>query len=114
MAAVFVEGVRARPMKIIRIPRPTTTARRRVVLICSYLDGDHAPDDQVAYEDHESADDKQDPAHDAGEHWPEVRRSDEVHEGGEHDGQEGDQGSRRPRLGRQRRDLALDPNPFGD
>src|SRR5260370_31063105 len=97
-------------MKIISTPRPTTTASRTVVLIRSYLDGDHSPDDQVADEDHETADDQQDPADEALEHRPEVRRRDEVHEGGEHDGQERDQRSPPSCLTGQRRDLTLDPH----
>src|SRR2546422_6516366 len=101
-------------MKIIRMPIPTTIARRRVVLISSYLDGDHSPDDQVADEDHENSDRDQDPADEVLEHRPEVRRRDEVHEYREDDRQEGDQGARRPRLGGQRRDLTLDPDALPD
>src|SRR5450759_909727 len=104
ISAVLPDGVRARPMKIISTPSPTTTARRRVVLISSYLDRDHATNDEVADEDHEGADGEQNPADDALEHRSEVGWSDEVHEGGEHDGKECDQGSGCSCLGRQCRD----------
>src|ERR1700674_2751469 len=114
ISAVFRDGVRARPMKIISTPKPAISANRSVLFNCSYLDRDHAPDDQVANEDHEGADHDQDPADEVLEHWPEVRRRDKVHEGGEHDGQEGDQGSRRSRLSGQRRDLTFDPYALAD
>ena len=59
----------------------------------SNLDGDHAPDDQVADENHERADRDQDPADEVLEHGPEISRRHEVHEHGQHDGQERDQGA---------------------
>src|SRR5450759_4969593 len=88
ISAVLPDGVRARPMKIISTPSPTTTARRRVVLISSYLDRHDATNDEVADEDHEGSDGKQDPPDDALEHRPEVTWSDEVHEAGKHDWEE--------------------------
>src|SRR4029077_7482276 len=108
MSAVLAAeaALRAKPRKTMKIPSPTTRARRGIIGL--YLDGDHSPDDQVADEDHESADRQQDPADDASEHRPEVRRRHEVHERREDDGQGRDQRARRSRLSRQRRDLALD------
>src|SRR5450631_175197 len=90
ISAVLPDGVRARPTKIISTPSPTTTARRKVGLISSYLDRDHATNDQVADEDHEGSENDQPPSDDALEHRSEVSRSDEVHEGGQHDRKEGD------------------------
>src|ERR1700680_471255 len=92
--------------------RPAINATTRVM--SSYLDGDHSPDDQVTDEDHENADRDQDPADEVLEHGPEIGWGDEVHEHGQHDGQECDQGARGPGLGGQGRDLALDPNPLAD
>ena len=85
-----------------------------VVFISLYLDGDHAPDDQIAEEDHETAYRDQDPADDAAEHRPEVGRGHEVHECREHDRQEGDQGARRSGLRGQGRDLTLDAHALAD
>src|SRR3979411_525227 len=89
MAAVFVCGVRARPKNMMKIPIPTANARRGT--ISSYLDRDHATDDQVADKDHENADADQRPTDEALEHRAEIGRRDEVHEGREHKWQEGDQ-----------------------
>src|SRR5712691_7997497 len=93
-------------------PRPTMTAKRSVMFMSSYLDGDHAPDDQVSDEDHEDADRDEDPPDEVLEHGAEVSRRHEVHEDSQHDGQEGDQGARGSRLSSQRRDLTLDPHAF--
>src|SRR5712672_2580772 len=105
MAAVLVDGVRARPMKIISTPRPANKASISGV-ISSYLDRDHATNDQVSDEDHERSKDEQPPTDDAREHRPEVGRR--------HEEQEGDQRARRARLRGQRRDLTLDPHPLAD
>src|SRR5712664_3930867 len=84
ICAVLVCGVRAMPRKMMKIPIPTANARTGI--ICSYLDRDHATDDQVADEDHEDTDRDQDPADEVVEHRPEVARRHEEHERGEHDG----------------------------
>src|SRR5437867_817771 len=70
MSAVLAAeaALRANPMKMMKIPSPTTSASSGIIAL--YLDGDHSPDDQVAYEDHETADCQQDPADDASEHRP--------------------------------------------
>src|SRR5258708_37091703 len=114
MSAVLAApaALRAKPRKTMKIPSPTTSASRGIIGL--YLDGDHSPDDQVAYEDHESADGQQDPADDASEHRPEISRRHEVHERREHEGQSGDQRARRAGLGGQRGDLALDSYPLAD
>src|SRR5712691_13147140 len=100
------------PRKMMKIPRPTASAR--IGSISSYLDRDHATDDQVADEDHEDADRDEDPADEVVEHGPEVARRDEEHEGREHDRKESDQSSRSARLRGQGCDLALDADPFSD
>src|SRR6266849_1835703 len=110
--AVLVCGVRAMPRKMMKIPTPTANAS--IGIIRSYLDRDHATDDQVADEDHEDTDRDQDPADEVVEHGPEVARRDEEHERREHDRQEGDQSSRRARLCGQGCDLALDAHAFAD
>src|SRR5258708_39222544 len=94
MAAVLAApaALRAKPRKTMKIPSPTTFASRGIIGL--YLDGDHSPDDQDAYEDHESADGQQDPADDASEHRPEIIRRHEVHERRENEGQCGDQRAR--------------------
>src|SRR5713226_3418809 len=112
ICAVFVCGVRAMPRKMMKIPMPTANARTGI--IGSDLDGDHAPDDEVADEDHEGADRDQDPADEVLEHGPEVGRRHEVHECREHDRQEGDQSSRGSCLRRERGDLALDADSLAD
>src|SRR5712691_11341209 len=104
ICAVFVCGVRARPKKMMKIPMPTANARTGI--IGSDLDGDHAPDDEIADEDHEGADRDQDPADEVLEHGPEVCRRHEVHER--------DQRAGRPRLRGQGCDLALDGNALAD
>src|SRR5436189_6440405 len=104
--------MRERSMMTMKMPSPTTSACWGI--ICRYLDGDHSPDDQVAYEDHETADCQQDPADDASEHRPEICRRHEVHERREHDGQGRDQRAGRSGLSGQRRDLALDPYALPD
>src|SRR6266849_361123 len=108
MSAVLAApaALRANPRKTMKIPSPTTSASRGIIGL--YLDGDHAPNDQVAYEDHETADRQQDPTDDASEHRPEICRRHEVHERREHEWQGRDQRARRSSLGGQRRDLALD------
>src|SRR5713101_1447076 len=112
ICAVLVCGVRAMPRKMMKIPRPTASAR--IGSIRSYLDRDYATDDQVADEDHEGADRDQDPADEVLEHGPEVGRRHEVHECREHDRQEGDQSSRGSCLRRERGDLALDADSLAD
>src|ERR1700682_2799164 len=113
ICAVLVLGVRARPMKMISTPSPQNSESNRTVLI-SNLDRDHAPDDHVADKDHEGPEHDQSPADDAFEHRPEVARGDEVHEGGEDDGQERNQGSRGSGLCGQGRNLSLETDPFPD
>src|SRR6266850_2920006 len=100
-------------MKIISTPRPANRASISGVM-SSYLDRDHATNDQVTDEDHERSKDQERPADDARELRPEIGRRDEEHEGCEYDGQEGDQGSRRTRLRGQSRDLTLDPDALAD
>src|SRR5436190_10236539 len=114
MSAVLAAeaALRANPMKMMKIPSPTTSASSGIIAL--YLDGDHSPDDQVAYEDHETADCQQDPADDASEHRPEICRRHEVHERREHDRQGRDQRAGRSGLSGQRRDLALDPYALPD
>src|SRR5450759_2973794 len=112
ISAVLLDGVRARPMKIISTPSPANSASTAGLI--SYLDRDHTLDDQVTDEDHGASDDQQDPADDAVEHRPEIRRSDEVHEGGQHDWKERDQGARGASLCRQGRDLTFDPDPLAN
>src|SRR5438093_3720175 len=114
MSAVLAAeaALREKPMKTMKIPSPTTSASRGIIGL--YLDVDHSLDDQVAYEDHETADRQQDPADDASEHRPEICRRHEVHERRQHDGQGGDQRARRSRLSGQRRDLALYPYALAD
>src|SRR5207253_9606431 len=98
MAAVFVDGVRAIPMKIISTPMPTTSARSIVVPISLDLDRHDAANDQVADEDHERADDDQDPADDAGEHRLEGGWRQEEHERREQGWQGRDERGRSTRL----------------
>src|SRR5216683_2527564 len=86
ICAVFVCGVRAMPRKMMKIPMPTANAR--IGIIASDLDRDNAPDDEIADEDHEGADRDQDPADEVLEHRAEICRRHEVHESGEHEGQE--------------------------
>src|SRR5690348_15965856 len=114
MSAVLAAeaALRAKPRKTMKIPSPTTRAKRGSIDLD--LDGDHSPDDQVAYADHETADGKQDPADDASEHRPEICRRDEVHECGQHDGQGRDQSARCSGLSGQRRALALDAHALAD
>src|SRR5713101_3720859 len=114
MSAVLAAdaALRANPRKTMKIPSPTTSASRGIIGL--YLDGDHTPNDQVAYEDHETADRQQDPADDASEHRSEIRRRHEVHERREHEWQGRDQRARRSSLGGQRRDLALDAYALAD
>src|SRR5260370_24616042 len=92
--------------KMMKIPRPTASAR--IGSIRSYLDRDHATDDQVADEDHEDADRDQNPANEVFEHRPEIGRRHEVHESREHNRQEGDQSSRGSSLRSERVALAPD------
>src|SRR5260370_38117138 len=92
--------------KKMKIPMPT--AKGRIGIIASDLDGAHAPDDEVADEDHEGADRDQDPPDEVLEHRAEICRRHEVHERGEHEGQERDEGARCARLRSQGCDLALD------
>src|SRR5260370_18292485 len=89
-----------------KIPRATTPANKGSIWL--YLDGDHSPNDQIAYEDHESADRQQDPADDASEHRPEICRRHEVHERREHEWQGRDQRARRSGLSGHRRNPAPD------
>src|SRR3979411_523761 len=112
MAAVFVCGVRARPKNMMKIPIPTANARRGS--ISSYLDRDHATDDQIADEDHEDTDGDQYPADDAFEHRTEVGRGDEIHECREHDRKKGDQRARGTGLRGQSRDLAFDSDALAN
>src|SRR5260370_8082053 len=102
------------PMKTISTPMPTTREGSIVVPISSDLDRHDAANDQVADEDHERADDNQDPADDAGEHRLEVSRRDEEHERRQQDRQGGDDRARRASLRRQGLDLALDPHSLAD
>src|SRR5438046_10552483 len=103
MSAVLAAeaALREKPMKTMKIPSPTTSASSGIIAL--YLDGDHSPDDQVAYEDHETADCQQDPADDASEHRPEICRRHEVNERREHDGKGSDQSVGRLVMWRQRR-----------
>src|SRR6266849_9436955 len=114
MSAVLAApaALRAKPRKTMKIPSPPTSASRGIIGL--YLDGDHAPDDQVAYEDHETADCQQDPADDASKHRPEICRRHEVHERRKHKWQGRDQRARRSGLSGQRRDLALDTHALAD
>src|SRR5260370_13797511 len=114
MSAVLAApaALRANPRKTMKIPRATTPANKGSIWL--YLDGDHSPNDQVAYEDHESADRQQDPADDAAEHRPEICRRHEVHERREHERQGRDQRARRSGLSGQRRDFALDAYSLAD
>src|SRR5712692_7650789 len=114
MSAVLAApaALRAKPRKTMKIPSPTTSASRGIIDL--YLDGDHAPNNQVAYEDHETADRQQDPTDDASEHRPEICRRHEVHERREHDGQGRDQRTRCSGLSGQGRDLALDAYALAD
>src|SRR5467141_2361790 len=105
MRAVSTFGVRARPRKMMKIPRPTASAK--IVIISSYLDCDHATNDQVA-------DGDQRPTDKALEHRPEVSGRNEVHESREHDRQESDQRARRSGLSGEGRDLALDADALPD
>src|SRR5437660_3059953 len=114
MAAVFVDGVRAIPMKIISTPMPTTSARSIVVPIFLDLDRHDAANDQVADEDHERADDDQDPADDAGEHRLEVGWRHEEHERREQDWQGRDDRARRTSLRGKSLNLAFDSHPLAD
>src|SRR4029077_7702794 len=100
------------PRKMMKIPSPTASAR--IGSIRSYLDRDHATDDQVANEDHEGADRDQDPADEVLEHRPEVGRGYEIHERGQHDRQGRDQRPGRASLRGERGDLALDADPLAD
>src|SRR5258706_13499786 len=93
------------PRKMMKIPIPTASAR--IGSIRSYLDRDHAADDQVANEDHEGADREQDPADEVLEHRPEVAWGYEIHERGQHDRQGRDQRSCRTRLRGERGVLAF-------
>src|SRR5260370_8890145 len=96
--------------KKMKIPMPTANAR--IGIIASDLDRDHAPDYEVADEDHEGADRDQDPADEVLEHRAEICRRHEVHERGEHEGQELDEGARCARLGLLGCLLALDAPPL--
>src|SRR6266568_9083712 len=100
------------PRKMMKIPIPTASAR--IGSIRSYLDRDHATNDQVANEDHEGADREQDPADEVLEHRPEVAWGYEIHERGQHDRQGRDQRSGRARLSGQGGDLALDADSLAD
>src|SRR3984893_16958872 len=90
--------------------RPAIIATTRS--ISSYLDGDHSPNDEVAYEDHENADRDQDPPDEVLEHRAEIGGRHEVHEHRQHDRQERDQSAGGPRRCFQGPDLPLDPAPL--
>src|SRR6478672_618269 len=111
------------PRKIRRIA-PAATAAMRIgtkVGIGSDLDVDDATDEHEADEHHESAEQEEhDPGRQPEDGWRveehrlhEVGRGDEQ-EPGEADGQEPDDVARQALLGRQRPDLALDPDPLAN
>src|SRR5438034_5539705 len=102
-------------MKIINTPSATTPARSSVVVFMGLdLDRHDAADDQVADEDHERADGKEDPTDDASEHRLEIGRRHEEHERREQDRQRRDDGARGFGLRGQGLNLALDAHPLPD